>query len=231
MQQLDYMANMLRITYSNNSSQLPLLRVAVLAVICLLSSACISLNDQRTCLTDEGIKVACPDYVEFASDIQHQEGHDRRSAMQQAYFERPPSYLVLSDYANGLAEKLSAQIGDNYQASALAITPFVWFDHSLKRTGPLGQQFAELLLNSLRQQSFDVIDTVVKGEYALTSSGLRVFSRTEHNEKIIAAAQHALVGTMLPSDDGIVVNARIVDVNSGRVQATHTFILPKILFR
>lgn len=211
------------------------LRTIAVGVMMTASSACVMTEAPPVCLTDTGIKITCPGYTHSNGAVMQRDEHTivagTPTAMQQAYFERPPSYLVLTDYANGLAEKLAAQIGDSYQASELAITPFVWFDHSLKRTGPLGQQFAELLLSSLRQQNFDVIDTVVTGEYAVTSSGLRVFSRTEHNEKIIAAAQHALVGTMLPSDDGIVVNARIVDVNSGRVQATHSFILPKILFR
>lgn len=223
------------VTNSNTTPILAKLRMLVVGALSVTCGACVLTEAPPVCLTDTGIKVSCPGYTHSNGAVMQREEHTivagTPTAMQQAYFERPPSYLVLSDYANSLAEKLSAQIGDSYRASELAITPFVWFDHSLKRTGPLGQQFAELLLNSLRQQSFDVIDTVVTGEYALTSSGLRVFSRTEHNEKIIAAAQHALVGTMLPSDDGIVVNARIVDVNSGRVQATHSFILPKILFR
>jgi TolB-like protein len=129
--------------------------------------------------------------------------------------------------SNGMADDKIVELADSLLASSriaqadmgnIAITSFVNL-HNLSRTSAFGRTIGETFFNELFIRGFNVAD--FRGQNALTINPTGEFFITRDAKKINnkVANSYVLVGTFSSIDKKVVINARIMDNQTGRVVA------------
>lgn len=137
------------------------------------------------------------------------------------------SHKSLSDYAEQLTMQLLHSSGNGLQLNgAVGIASFVHFDQSLQRTSALGNQLAELLIAEVQAFGVAVVDFKSTGAVTVSSSGDLVFSR--HAQYLMTGSDMAylLSGTLIQSEKGVKVNARIFSTQTKVVVASASVMIP-----
>jgi TolB-like protein len=130
--------------------------------------------------------------------------------------------------SNGMADDKIVQLADSLLASSriaqadmgnIAITSFVNL-HNLSRTSAFGRTIGETFFNELFIRGFNVAD--FRGQNALTVNPTGEFFITRDVKKINkkVANSYVLVGTFSAIDKKVVINARIMDNQTGRIVAS-----------
>lgn len=138
-----------------------------------------------------------------------------------------------SEYAstvgsNGMADDKIVELADSLLASSriaqadmgnIAITSFVNL-HNLSRTSSFGRTIGETFFNELFVRGFNVAD--FRGQSALSVNPTGEFFITRDIKKINKkiSNSYVLVGTFSSIDKKVVINARIMDNQTGRVVAS-----------
>lgn len=116
----------------------------------------------------------------------------------------------------------------NTSVSALtpvAITSFVDLQH-LDATNWLGNSVAEGFIYQLQRRGFKIVDYKTTGSIQITHQGDFALSRDwkELSEK--QEVQYVLTGTMLRQDGGVLINARVIGIQTRIVVASAQGFLP-----
>ncbi|WP_371195847.1 FlgO family outer membrane protein [Glaciecola sp. SC05] len=136
------------------------------------------------------------------------------------------TYKSIQDYAAQLSMDLIRTRHGLSPNARVGISSFVKLDASLQNTTILGNQLAEFLISEMQQQGMPVVDHKLMPALQVTSNGDIAFSRDVlelSNQNIM---DHVLSGTMIEKANGIFVNARIISVNTNRVVASATVLIP-----
>lgn len=107
----------------------------------------------------------------------------------------------------------------------LAVTSFVDTD-TYENAGYLGRALAEYFTHELSARAFEVTEFKLTGAMSVTKDGEYILSR---NWKKIAAdtkVKYLLGGTLTRNDKGVVVVARIIDMQNRHIIASATDIIP-----
>lgn len=139
---------------------------------------------------------------------------------------------MTSDYvapvgSNGMVDDKIVELADSLLASSriaqadmgnIAITSFVNL-HNLSKTSSFGRTIGETFFNELFIRGFNVAD--FRGQNALTINPTGEFFITRDARKINkkVANSYVLVGTFSAIDKQVIINARIMDNQTGRVVA------------
>jgi len=140
---------------------------------------------------------------------------------------------MISDYvspvgSNGIVDDKIVELADSLLASSriaqadmgnIAITSFVNL-HNLSKTSSFGRTIGETFFNELFIRGFNVAD--FRGQNALTINPTGEFFITRDARKINkkVANSYVLVGTFSAIDKQVIINARIMDNQTGRVVAS-----------
>lgn len=140
---------------------------------------------------------------------------------------------MTSDYvspvgSNGMVDDKIVELADSLLASSriaqadmgnIAITSFVNL-HNLSKTSSFGRTIGETFFNELFIRGFNVAD--FRGQNALTINPTGEFFITRDARKINkkVANSYVLVGTFSAIDKQVIINARIMDNQTGRVVAS-----------
>lgn len=129
--------------------------------------------------------------------------------------------------SNGMVDDKIVELADSLLSSSriaqadmgnIAITSFVNL-HNLSRTSSFGRTLAETFFNELFIRGFNVAD--FRGQNALSVNPTGEFFITRDvkkiNKKVVNS--YVLVGTFSAIDKKVVINARIMDNQTGRVVA------------
>ena len=130
--------------------------------------------------------------------------------------------------SNGMADDKIVELADALLASSriaqadmghIAITSFVNL-HNLSRTSSFGRTIGETFFNELFIRGFNVAD--FRGQSALSVNPTGEFFITRDIKKINKkiANSYVLVGTFSTIDKKVIINARIMDNQTGRVVAS-----------
>ena len=130
--------------------------------------------------------------------------------------------------SNGMVDDKIVELADSLLASSriaqadmgnIAITSFVNL-HNLSKTSSFGRTIGETFFNELFIRGFNVAD--FRGQSALTVNPTGEFFITRDVKKINkkVANSYVLVGTFSAIDKQVVINARIMDNQTGRVVAS-----------
>jgi len=130
--------------------------------------------------------------------------------------------------SNGLADDKIVELADSLLASSriaqadmgyIAITSFVNL-HNLSKTSSFGRTLGETFFNELFIRGFNVAD--FRGQNALSVNPTGEFFITRDVKKINKkiANSYVLVGTFSTIDKKVIINARIMDNQTGRVVAS-----------
>ncbi|MDG3088807.1 FlgO family outer membrane protein [Vibrio hannami] len=107
----------------------------------------------------------------------------------------------------------------------IAVASFVDLQH-MDSTNWLGNTVSEAFIHQLQQRGFKVVDFKTTGSIRVTQQGDFAISRDWNDLMQEQQIQFVLTGTMLRQEGGIIVNARVVGLQSRIVVATAQGFLP-----
>jgi len=214
-----------------------------LVVITVLITGCqssLSNNSTRLCLNDKGIYHRCGTQV-VEPQIKEQKTWEKSKQEFQALEQQnsdpdnlvknfqPINFKLISDYVEQMVMGMQKSLAGQKLYYPVAVASFVNLDSSLNNTNPLGNQIAEAFITELQKVSLPVVDHRITGAIKVTQSGDFVFSRNPDEYKTTQKIGYVVSGTMIRSDNGIIINARMVGLKSNLIIASSKVVLPNLL--
>ena len=133
---------------------------------------------------------------------------------------------AINDLVKGLAYQMLESSAFVNAKTPVAVASFVNLD-DLESTNWLGNQLAENFVHELQRHGLVVIDYKATGHIRVTKEGDYVFSRDWKELPERQIIDYIVAGTMLEQEDGILVNARMIGIQSHVVVATAQTFIPK----
>jgi TolB-like protein len=141
-------------------------------------------------------------------------------------------FVKLDNYVEQMAIELSDLLSETQNMSTeLAVASFVRLDGTLQTSDQLGNQLAETFMHQLHRFGYQVVDTKLLDNVNITRMGDYVFSRKSKSKFNTEAAEYVLSGTMLYREKGVLVNARVMSLESKKVVATTSKMIPWYVLR
>ena len=137
--------------------------------------------------------------------------------------------LILTEVVSKMADQLLYNFPKRYYNESIALTSMVDLN-DLKATNWLGQTISEQFIHELHIRKLHVIDFKLTGNIQLTAQGEFALTRDWKRLNKNVEVQRILTGTMSRNEEGIIVNARIVNVDSNRVESTSSAFIPHSMF-
>jgi TolB-like protein len=134
-------------------------------------------------------------------------------------------HLKIESYVEQMAlDLVDTMVSD--QAVNIAVVSFVNLDKTLQKSSQLGNQLSEIFIHQLQKFGYGVVDFKTTDHVAVTYFGDFVFSRDTKQLSKDRIASHVLSGTLVYRANGIEINARVIDIDSKRVVASSTKLVP-----
>ncbi|MFQ3209588.1 MAG: TolB-like protein [Colwellia sp.] len=132
---------------------------------------------------------------------------------------------AINDVVKGLAYQMLASSSFVNAKTPVAVASFVDLKN-LESTNWLGNQLAESFVHELQRHGLVVIDYKTTGHIRVTKTGDFVFSRDWQELPERQIIDYVVSGTMVEQQDGILVNARMIGIQSKVVVATAQSFIP-----
>ncbi len=132
---------------------------------------------------------------------------------------------TLDFFVEGLTEDLMLSNTSMTSRNPIAVTSFVDLQN-MDTTNWLGNSVSEGFIHQFQRRGFQVVDYKTTGTIQVTQQGDFAFSRDWKDLAQEQAIQYVLTGTMLRQDGGVLINARVVGLQSRIVVATAQGFLP-----
>jgi TolB-like protein len=132
---------------------------------------------------------------------------------------------AINDVVKGLAYQMLASSSFVNAKTPVAVASFVDLKN-LESTNWLGNQLAESFVHELQRHGLVVIDYKTTGHIRVTKTGDFVFSRDWQELPERQIIDYVVSGTMVEQIDGILVNARMIGIQSKVVVATAQSFIP-----
>lgn len=132
---------------------------------------------------------------------------------------------AINDVVKGLAYQMLKSSAFVNQKTPVAVASFVNLD-DLESTNWLGNQIAENFVHELQRHGLVVIDFKATGHIRVTKEGDYVFSRDWKELPERQIIDYVVAGTMMEQEDGIIINARMIGIQSHVVVATAQSFIP-----
>ncbi|GAA0815409.1 hypothetical protein KO495_00920 [Colwellia sp. D2M02] len=133
---------------------------------------------------------------------------------------------AINDVVKGLAYQMLESSSFVNAKTPVAVTSFVKLD-DLETTNWLGNQLAESFVHELQRHGLVVIDFKTTGHIRVTKEGDYVFSRDWKELPERQIIDYVVAGTMVEQENGILVNARMIGIQSKVVVATAQSFIPQ----
>lgn len=134
--------------------------------------------------------------------------------------------VLSSQLAQELVEQLIPSLNDIEQLQ-VGVTNFVDTSGSYQDASPLSQVFSENLMHALVTEQVPVLDFKTMNYIRVTDHGDFALSRDYLELDEVVQLTHFLVGTMTEQQDGYLVNARLVDVQSNQIISSGQVLIPR----
>lgn len=132
---------------------------------------------------------------------------------------------AINDLVKGLAYQMLESSAFVNAKTPVAVASFVNLK-DLESTNWLGNQIAENFVHELQRHGLVVIDFKATGHIRVTKAGDYVFSRDWKELPERQIIDYIVAGTMLEQEDGIIINARMIGMQSHVVVATAQSFIP-----
>lgn len=133
---------------------------------------------------------------------------------------------AINDVVKGLAFQMLESSAFVSAKTPVAVASFVNLK-DLETTNWLGNQIAENFVHELQRHGLVVIDFKTTGHIRVTKEGDYIFSRDWKELPERQIIDYVVAGTMLEQENGILVNARMIGIQSRVVVATAQSFIPK----
>ncbi|MFY2509376.1 hypothetical protein F0225_14195 [Vibrio pectenicida] len=132
---------------------------------------------------------------------------------------------TLDFFVESMTEDLMISNTSVSARTPIAVTSFVDLQN-MDATNWLGNSVSEGFIHQFQRRGFKVVDYKTTGSIQVTSLGDFAFSRDWKDLAQEQDIQYVLTGTMLRQEGGVLVNARVVGMQSRVVVATAQGFLP-----
>ena len=132
---------------------------------------------------------------------------------------------AINDVVKGLAYQMLENSSFVNKTTPVAVASFVDLQ-SLEKTNWLGQQLSESFVHEMQRHGLVVVDFKTTGHIRVTENGDYVFSRDWKELPERQIIDYVISGTMTPQNDGVIVNARMIGIQSRVVVATAQSFIP-----
>jgi len=132
---------------------------------------------------------------------------------------------AINDVVKGLAYQMLNSSSFVNAKTPVAVASFVDLK-DLETTNWLGNQLAESFVHELQRHGLVVIDYKTTGHIRVTKEGDYVFSRDWQELPERQIIDYVVAGTMVEQENGILVNARMIGIQSKVVVATAQSFIP-----
>ena len=147
------------------------------------------------------------------------------SSVQGAYQGRPLNRHV-GDYVKNMTQDLVSNMEYVTNKTPVAVTNFAMLDSDLQHTNLLGHQMAESFMHELHKYRIPVVDFKATDYIRVTDSGDFLLSRDYLDLNSSLPIDYVLTGTMAKHQGGVLVNARILGIESRAVVASAQLLIP-----
>ena len=132
---------------------------------------------------------------------------------------------AINDVVKGLAFQMLESSSFVNPKTPIAVASFVDLK-DLESTNWLGNQLAENFVHELQRHGMIVVDFKTTGHIRVTKEGDYAFSRDWKELPERQIIDYVVTGTMMEQEDGILVNARMIGMQSRVVVATAQSFIP-----
>ncbi|SON49350.1 FlgO family outer membrane protein [Vibrio tapetis] len=129
-------------------------------------------------------------------------------------------------FVESLAEELILSNTSVSARTPIAVTSFVDLQN-MDTTNWLGNSVSEGFIHQFQRRGFKVVDFKTTGSIRVTNEGDFAFSRDWKELAEEQDVKYVLTGTMLRQDGGVLINARVVGMQTRIVVATAQGFLPE----
>lgn len=132
----------------------------------------------------------------------------------------------LSDYTQQLAMELMSNSHELSMDSLIGVASFVELDETLLTSSVLGNQLGELLIGQIQRYGMSVVDFKTTGSVLIDRTGDYAFSRNTDKLAQRTGLDFVLSGTLISTEKGVQVNARIINLGSKVVVSSSALMIP-----
>lgn len=132
----------------------------------------------------------------------------------------------INDYAQGLMQELLANLQYVNEGTPIAVSDFVYLDGDFNTSDLLGKQLSQAFSHEAHKLGIPVVDYKLTGFIRVSPNGDFALSKDylELNDDL--PIRYILTGTLVEDRDSIIVNARIVGVESKAIVASAQGLIP-----
>ncbi|SFC25508.1 FlgO family outer membrane protein [Pseudoalteromonas denitrificans] len=141
--------------------------------------------------------------------------------------ETSSSYKLLKKYADRIAFELASQV-DISTISGVSVTSYVDLDDNLNNTHAFGNKLAEILIISLHQAGFKLLEPNLNTHIKTTEYGSFIFKRQSHS---ISANTFVVSGIINYSKSGININSRLMKMSNANILAANSLSMPYFVMK
>ena len=132
---------------------------------------------------------------------------------------------AINDVVKGLAYQMLESSSFVNVKTPIAVASFVNLK-DLESTNWLGNQIAESFVHELQRHGLVVIDFKTTGHIRVTPDGDYIFSRDWKELPERQIIDYVVTGTMMEQDNGVIINARMIGMQSRVVVASAQSFIP-----
>lgn len=166
---------------------------------------------QQQCQTVAGHLVPC--FTEGSIPIQHVQSAPGKFAAKIIF----------------LADQLERNMGRKGSNASFLISSFTNLNN-LAETSPLGRLIAENLMHELQVRAWRVYEPRLMQNFVINKNGEFTLSRDVKHLREHYGVTNVVAGTIMNSDDQLVINARVIDTSTGMVMSSGQIQIPSNWF-
>lgn len=150
----------------------------------------------------------------------------RMAGMQQAGYKPEPA-ITVNHYVQSMMHDLAANLEVLSTTFSVGVTSFVYLDGDYQQGDLLGNQLSEAFMHEATQFGMAVTDFKTTDYIRVTPTGDFTFSRDFLELTQQYPISVVLGGTLVRHQGGVIVNARMVNVNDKKILASAQTFIPQ----
>ena len=128
-----------------------------------------------------------------------------------------------------LADQLERNLDRKNSSMSFLVSSFTNLNN-LAETSPLGRLIAENLMHELQGRAWRVYEPRLMQNFVINKNGEFTLSRDVRHLREQYGVSNVVAGTIMNSDDQLIINARVIDTNTGMVVSSGQIQIPSNWF-
>ena len=157
---------------------------------------------------------------------QMQQNDEQEQYADTTQFNPNKHHKSLVNYVEQMALDLTDTMQVAPQDAAIAVTSFVDLDASLTTASQLGNHLSETFIHQLQKFGYSAVDFKTANLITVNKQGDFAFTRNTRKLAGTNIASHVLSGTLIYRADGVVINARVINIENKRLAASSRTFIP-----